>query len=144
MLETLLAVCAYWGIAWYWDTHIHLIVSICVAPLLLLRSEESVKLGAKWFVDYWQDTQTIPFKPKPIIYSISVFFSFIVSGFTSCIFYEWLLSDITVQAVKWYALLYGYIIYIISLSSATLSSNIFLGLTMKYQIHLSTHHFLHL
>ncbi|MBF0160864.1 MAG: hypothetical protein HQL88_01120, partial [Magnetococcales bacterium] len=50
--ETVLAVCAYWGIAWYWDTHVHLLASLCVAPLLLLRSDISTQEGLARFRAY--------------------------------------------------------------------------------------------
>ena len=53
VLETLVAVIIYWFIAWYWHTHTHLLVSACIAPLLLLRSRQSVELGKKWLHDYW-------------------------------------------------------------------------------------------
>jgi hypothetical protein len=58
ILETILAVAAYWGIAWYFDTHTHLLISVLVAPLLLLRSPESTELGVKWFLSYWESTKT--------------------------------------------------------------------------------------
>jgi hypothetical protein len=51
-LEVVVAVGAYWAVAIYFETTTHLWVSICVAPLLLLRSEQSVALGAKWFASY--------------------------------------------------------------------------------------------
>lgn len=57
ILETILAVVAYWGIAWAFDTHFHLMISVLVAPLLLLRSPESVALGVKWFESYWEARQ---------------------------------------------------------------------------------------
>ena len=48
--ETIFAVALYWVIAVYWDTHIHLITSLFIAPLLLLRSEQSIKKGVEWFL----------------------------------------------------------------------------------------------
>jgi hypothetical protein len=51
-LEVVVAVAAYWAIAIYFETTTHLWVSICVAPLLLLRSEQSIALGAQWFTSY--------------------------------------------------------------------------------------------
>nr|VFJ61952.1 MAG: hypothetical protein BECKDK2373B_GA0170837_110520 [Candidatus Kentron sp. DK] len=50
IVETVLAVAAYWGIAWWFDTHVHLLISICVTPLLLLRSKESTEKGVRWFL----------------------------------------------------------------------------------------------
>jgi hypothetical protein len=51
-LEVVVAVGVYWAIAIYFETTTHLWVSICVAPLLLLRSEQSIALGAQWFGSY--------------------------------------------------------------------------------------------
>ncbi|MDI1312109.1 hypothetical protein [Prosthecobacter sp.] len=48
--ETLFAIALYWGIAIHWDTHWHLLSSVFIAPLLLLRSPESMKLGVRWFL----------------------------------------------------------------------------------------------
>ena len=49
-VETVLAVVLYWWIAIRWDTHWHLVTSVFVAPLLLLRSPESIAAGVRWFV----------------------------------------------------------------------------------------------
>ena len=51
--ETILAVVAYWGIAIYFDTHWHLVTSLFVAPLLLLRSKISIEKGVRWFLKDW-------------------------------------------------------------------------------------------
>lgn len=48
-VEIAIAVAAYWLIAWYWDTHWHLLSSVFVAPLLLLRSPQSIACGIKLF-----------------------------------------------------------------------------------------------
>lgn len=52
-VETVFAVALYWWIAIKWDTHWHLLSSVFIAPLLLLRSPESMKLGAQWFLSDW-------------------------------------------------------------------------------------------
>ena len=54
-LEIAIAVTIYWWIAIRFDTHKHLWVSICVAPLLLLRSKESIAVGVKWFTAYMEE-----------------------------------------------------------------------------------------
>jgi hypothetical protein len=51
-LEVLIAVATYWTVAIYFKTSTHLWLSICIAPLLLLRSEQSIALGVKWFSAY--------------------------------------------------------------------------------------------
>nr|VFK51334.1 MAG: hypothetical protein BECKTC1821F_GA0114240_100151 [Candidatus Kentron sp. TC] len=65
LLETLLAVAAYWGVAWWFDTHLHLLASISLAPWLLLRSKESTERGVRWFVAYWEDKTEITPKDTP-------------------------------------------------------------------------------
>nr|VFK61805.1 MAG: hypothetical protein BECKTUN1418F_GA0071002_12722 [Candidatus Kentron sp. TUN]VFK70905.1 MAG: hypothetical protein BECKTUN1418E_GA0071001_12752 [Candidatus Kentron sp. TUN] len=65
IVETVLAVAAYWGIAWAFDTHLHLLVSICVAPLLLLRSPESTEEGVRWFAAYITNKKKITRKDTP-------------------------------------------------------------------------------
>jgi hypothetical protein len=52
-VETLFAVALYWWIAFRYDTHWHLVSSVFIAPLLLLRSPESMKLGVQWFLKDW-------------------------------------------------------------------------------------------
>ena len=49
--EVIFSVAAYWWIAWYFDTYAHLLVSVLVAPLVLLRSDESVALGWRCSAD---------------------------------------------------------------------------------------------
>ena len=49
-VETLFAVALYWWIALRYHTHWHLVSSVFIAPLLLLRSPESMKLGVQWFL----------------------------------------------------------------------------------------------
>jgi hypothetical protein len=49
IVETIIAVPLYWWIAIHFETYLLLTVSVGVAPLVLLRSDKSVMLGAKWF-----------------------------------------------------------------------------------------------
>ena len=51
--ETVFAVALYWWIAIRWDTHWHLLSSVFIAPVLLLRSPESIALGVRWFMKDW-------------------------------------------------------------------------------------------
>jgi hypothetical protein len=48
-IEIAVAVAAYWGIAFLIDSQAHLWISICIAPLVLLRSRQSIALGVKSF-----------------------------------------------------------------------------------------------
>lgn len=58
-LEVAIAVTLYWWIAVHFNTQKHLWISICVAPLLLLRSDESTVLGTKWFTAYIARNSTL-------------------------------------------------------------------------------------
>ncbi len=50
--EVLIALIGWWSYAVYFQTFRHIWISICVAPLLLLRSNQSVACGAAWFFSY--------------------------------------------------------------------------------------------
>lgn len=52
-VETLLAVMLYWWIALRFDTHWHLVSSVFIAPLLLLRSPVAIAAGVRWFLKDW-------------------------------------------------------------------------------------------
>lgn len=49
IIETILAVVIYWGIAVYFDTYLHILFSVFLTPLLLLQSHESMKMGLELF-----------------------------------------------------------------------------------------------
>src|SRR5580704_14797327 len=55
-LEAVVAVAAWWTYGLYFNTFTHIWVSICIAPLLLLRSNQSTALGVRWFDRYIQRT----------------------------------------------------------------------------------------
>ena len=49
IVETLAAMAVFWRLAIRYETFLLLTTSLFVAPLLLLRSDESTRLGVKWF-----------------------------------------------------------------------------------------------
>ncbi|MGD9540966.1 hypothetical protein [Methylocystis sp.] len=49
MLETVLAIVGFWYVALTYETFLLLYTSLFIAPLLFLRSEESVRQGVRWF-----------------------------------------------------------------------------------------------
>ncbi len=51
VVETVLAIVLYWWIALRFETHWHLVSSVFIAPLLLLRSPESIDAGVRWFMN---------------------------------------------------------------------------------------------
>lgn len=54
IIETLLATSISIGIAFYYDTTLYILISACIAPFLLLRTDDSTELGLKWF-GWWFD-----------------------------------------------------------------------------------------
>jgi hypothetical protein len=95
IVETILAVVAYWTIAWIWDTHIHLLTSIIVAPLLLLQSPESTDKGVKLFGDFFEEKTEITYREKPIIAFGIVLISVCISYVWASVISQYLLSDQT-------------------------------------------------
>ena len=74
VVETLLSVAAYWLIWWWFDTTLHLLVSICVAPLTLLRSPASIETGIEMFQNYSDRDDSGAIRTKSRI-AIAVFVS---------------------------------------------------------------------
>jgi hypothetical protein len=52
ILETIIAVPLYWLIAINFETYLLLLASALIAPIVLLRSDQSVALGARWFTEW--------------------------------------------------------------------------------------------
>ncbi|MFN3077153.1 MAG: hypothetical protein ABT940_09790 [Alphaproteobacteria bacterium] len=107
ILETIFAVIGYWTVAWYFDTHIHLLVSICVAPFLLLRSPESVKEGAEWFYAYLTDETEITRTGTPWR-----FWGVVLAGFATSATVAYFLSTSLLQghagwSLFWHVFLLG-------------------------------------
>jgi hypothetical protein len=48
-VESLAAVCLSLWLAWYFQTATHILAAACLAPFLLLRTEESTERGLRWF-----------------------------------------------------------------------------------------------
>lgn len=53
--EVACAIGVYWSIAIYFQTHLHILISVIVVPMLLLRSDESCSTAARW----WGDMNTV-------------------------------------------------------------------------------------
>lgn len=50
IFETIFFVLLTWGIAYYFDTYIHIYIAIAIAPFLLLRTPESTEKAIEWFL----------------------------------------------------------------------------------------------
>jgi hypothetical protein len=63
ILETVAAMAVFWWTAIHYETFLLLFTSLFIAPLLLLRSEESTELGVKW-IDEGMAPPTWPDDPE--------------------------------------------------------------------------------
>src|SRR5262249_16889360 len=52
IIETVIAILLYWWIAIKFETYLPLLFNLAIAPLLLLRSDESIRLGVKLFMSW--------------------------------------------------------------------------------------------
>jgi hypothetical protein len=118
IIETILAVGFYWWAAWYWETHWHLLASIIVAPMLLLRSDQSTKLGAKWFYDYWEYKTEISLKETPFRFLTIIILAVILSGLASYFLASYLLPGHTGWSLFGQAFLLGFLTITIIIAGA--------------------------
>jgi len=54
VVESICAVSLSLWLAWHFQSYSHIVVAIVLAPLLLLRTEESTRLGLKWFGGFFE------------------------------------------------------------------------------------------
>lgn len=59
IIESILAVIFYWWVAIRFETYLPLLLSAFAAPLVLLRSKQSIALGRNWFL-YWEGNADRP------------------------------------------------------------------------------------
>lgn len=67
LAETAVATAASLAIAIYFDTLMHVAVGIILAPLLLLRSPESEKLGKLWYSGFFRGLKHPPIPPDLVL-----------------------------------------------------------------------------
>ncbi len=126
-LETLMAVALYWWIAIRWDTHWHLLTSVFIAPLLLLRSPESIKLGVRWFLKDWLGFQDYARWPKVRCW-LWLHGVAILSGMATYAFARWLCGLWLVDQNVW--ALWGSLIGCCSLAFGIVIVGVAMGVTM--------------
>ena len=119
-LEVVFAVTAYWWIAIHFDTQRHLWIKVCVAPLLLLRSQKSVAAGVQKFVRY-----TESFDPYMRLSPRRQWDNWLLGGFSvvlSATISFWLarhwLADFDGWSLIWRSVILGWIICNIGLAVA--------------------------
>jgi len=61
IIETALAAPLFWWLAGHVGFYLPLLISMAVAPFVLLRSDESVKLGLRWFLKWHERKGTFGF-----------------------------------------------------------------------------------
>lgn len=72
LIETFLAVAAYWAASIYFETYLLMIASVIVAPLVLLRSDASVILGIRWFTNWEKNLDQLERNPRSKLASYNV------------------------------------------------------------------------
>jgi hypothetical protein len=116
IIETLFAVLIYWWIAIQFETYLPFLVSVAIAPLVLLRSDESVELGVKWFAKWehkvWQpNLRTL--QPKKIKLALPI----LGSGVGLILLSDYILaSTFLVGAAPHYAFFGGFVFGGVSMS----------------------------
>jgi hypothetical protein len=78
-------VAAYWALIWVWGVTWHHWIILIAAPMVLLRSPQSIALGVKWFDEYLDWESKKPIFIKMISAAVT---SFIVSAVAVFIFAE--------------------------------------------------------
>lgn len=111
--ETIVSFIVYWLIAIFLESHRHLLTSIIIAPLLLLRSEKSKVSGATWYANYWREKEEV----TPTQHAVKFWvIYFAVSGIAITIYY-YLLPSIIIFINNYYlAALFGFSILWITFS----------------------------
>jgi hypothetical protein len=111
VFETLVSVPAFWLISTHYSTFLPLLTSIIAAPIVLLRSDESVELGVRWFerwvVSVWYDIRGVTDSPaarRLIIRTIAVV-SIIIGGMLAYTVGKHDLSGISGWSAFWRAFL---------------------------------------
>jgi hypothetical protein len=111
ILETIIAVPLYWWFAIHFETYLPLLVSVAVAPLVLLRSDESLALGVKWFSAWersgWRASLASRREdPKALRRSFAAF-GFLLGGITAYALSRNFLADVEGTAALRYAFAIG-------------------------------------
>ncbi|CAA6815703.1 MAG: Unknown protein [uncultured Sulfurovum sp.] len=85
IVETIFFVILTWGIAYYYDTYLHIYTALAIAPFLLLKTPKSTKTAIEWYLykhnfdrkDYYKDSFFW------FILTLSLFLSFLIIYFFS-------------------------------------------------------------
>jgi hypothetical protein len=108
-LETLAAVAGYWAYTIYFETTTSLWISICVAPLLLMRSTQSLSLAGRWFGAYVQ-TRDDPANLKRVVRSVDLWFGIAVATFVSGLLVYTVSRRLPTDHSVWFQVGYGFVV----------------------------------
>ncbi|MBF0628238.1 MAG: hypothetical protein HQL91_08445 [Magnetococcales bacterium] len=92
-----MATILYWYYAIASDNHIYLLISIFIAPLLLIRSDESVALGLRLLDRYCLRNHEVLLSDTPILIAAIFFASIITVGFCN----YWLSANYLINFKGW-------------------------------------------
>jgi hypothetical protein len=135
ILETTLAIVAFWYVALHWETFFLLYSSLLIAPLLLLRSEASTKQGVKWLEERFFSAETTekadvrpeaekPYvkpEPKPLTYGWAWVGLAIAAGVSLAIGYPAAKSFLSGQvgwAAVWRGAVFAYVLVVVAAALA--------------------------
>lgn len=124
IIETIVAAVAYWCAAIYLETYGFLFAGIAIAPLVLLRSDESVLLGVKWFKRWeknflekdWSDPGKLPQNDFDLLRTVTAI-SYATAGIAGFALTYALVRHFVVGAGGWNAFAAAFAIAWIAISS---------------------------
>lgn len=73
ILEIIVAISLYWGIAFYYNFYLHIITSIFIVPFLLLKSDYSIKFVLDKFSKVFFNKKVFLFSKSNIKFDIFIF-----------------------------------------------------------------------
>ncbi len=104
IFETMVAVGVYWWLALQFEWPWMAFVSMVAAPILLMRSEESIALGVKLLRRYWKsDAKEMSHRDKIIIFLVTA----TVTGIASYFLVAYWLTDYISWSLFWRAAVLG-------------------------------------
>jgi len=123
--EVIAAVAMYWWAVSHFDWPWMAFIGLIAAPILLLRSPESIECGVAMLTQYWETEKRIRSR-------LAVGSTFAISVLTSGISIFWLFTSSLVNSASyWHLILFLPIAFVYSLSIALLIASVFEGSGIK-------------
>ncbi len=118
IIETAFAITIYWWAAIRFETYLPLLVSSMVAPLVLLRSAPSIKLGVHWFMSFeekiWTNNRPLSelAVPQQAILGTALLVAMIISVLSIITLDQRLFSGIDISAAFFRGLVVNWLSFI--------------------------------